>query len=273
MEAYKDAILGLRRLLSRRRIVQHGGASPIVFWYGGLRSLAGVVAVGVLITFMQYAQRFFRPIQDLSEKFNILQSAMAASERIFKLLDEPSACARPRSSAASSRAARRNRISQRVVRLPRRRKPEGRRLGPARRFLPRRAGADPRHRRPHRRRQDHAHPAAAALLRNPARPDSARRRGHPRVRRAPDLRRQFGIVLQDPFLFTGTLGIERPPGRRRHQPRRASSPRCAKWGSAPSSIPCRKASKHTSASAARLFPSASANLSASRARWRTIRAS
>ena len=38
---------------------------------------------------MQYAQRFFRPIQDLSEKFNILQSAMAACERIFKLLDEP----------------------------------------------------------------------------------------------------------------------------------------------------------------------------------------
>ena len=61
----------------------------VVFWYGGLQSLAGFVKVGVLITFMQYGQRFFRPIQDLSEKFNILQSAMAASERIFKLLDEP----------------------------------------------------------------------------------------------------------------------------------------------------------------------------------------
>jgi ATP-binding cassette subfamily B protein len=61
----------------------------VVFWYGGLQTLAGTVSVGVLIAFMQYAQRFFQPIQDLSEKFNILQSAMAASERIFKLLDEP----------------------------------------------------------------------------------------------------------------------------------------------------------------------------------------
>ena len=43
--------------------------------------------IGVLVAFMQYAQRFFRPIQDLSEKYNILQSAMAAGERVFKLLD------------------------------------------------------------------------------------------------------------------------------------------------------------------------------------------
>ncbi len=46
-----------------------------------------VVTIGVLIGFIQYAQRFFRPIQDLSEKYNILQAAMAASERVFKLLD------------------------------------------------------------------------------------------------------------------------------------------------------------------------------------------
>ena len=48
----------------------------------------GTVTVGVLIAFVQYAQRFFRPIQDLSEKYNILQAAMAASERVFKLLDD-----------------------------------------------------------------------------------------------------------------------------------------------------------------------------------------
>jgi ATP-binding cassette, subfamily B, multidrug efflux pump len=47
----------------------------------------GTVSIGVLIGFIQYAQRFFRPIQDLSEKYNILQAAMAASERVFKLLD------------------------------------------------------------------------------------------------------------------------------------------------------------------------------------------
>src|ERR1700726_4924714 len=46
-----------------------------------------VMTIGVLVAFMQYAQRFFRPIQDLSEKYNILQSAMAAGERVFKLLD------------------------------------------------------------------------------------------------------------------------------------------------------------------------------------------
>ena len=50
-------------------------------------SLFGTVSIGILIAFIQYAQRFFRPIQDLSDKYNILQAAMAASERVFKLLD------------------------------------------------------------------------------------------------------------------------------------------------------------------------------------------
>src|SRR3954471_21145183 len=55
----------------------------------GLRPVAAVASLGVLIAFTQYAMRFFRPIMDFSEKYNILQSAMAASERIFKLLDAP----------------------------------------------------------------------------------------------------------------------------------------------------------------------------------------
>ncbi|HEY7352132.1 MAG TPA: ABC transporter ATP-binding protein, partial [Terriglobales bacterium] len=54
-----------------------------------------VTTLGVLVAFMQYAQRFFRPIQDLSEKYNILQSAMAASERVFKLLDTPAEITEP----------------------------------------------------------------------------------------------------------------------------------------------------------------------------------
>src|SRR3974390_589602 len=62
-------------------------AIAFVVWFGGGRVLRGAVTLGVLVAFMQYAQRFFRPIQDLSEKYNILQSAMASSERIFKLLD------------------------------------------------------------------------------------------------------------------------------------------------------------------------------------------
>src|ERR1700682_2859685 len=57
--------------------------------------MSGIVTIGVLSAFIQYSQRFFRPIQDLSEKFNILQAAMAACERIFKLLDTPSEIVSP----------------------------------------------------------------------------------------------------------------------------------------------------------------------------------
>jgi ATP-binding cassette subfamily B multidrug efflux pump len=64
-------------------------AAALIIWYGGLSVLAGTLTLGSLVAFLQYSQRFFRPISDLSEKFNILQSAMASSERIFKVLDEP----------------------------------------------------------------------------------------------------------------------------------------------------------------------------------------
>jgi len=64
-------------------------AAALIIWYGGMGVLAGTLTLGSLVAFLQYAQRFFRPISDLSEKFNILQSAMASSERIFKVLDEP----------------------------------------------------------------------------------------------------------------------------------------------------------------------------------------
>src|SRR5260370_7927274 len=64
-------------------------AIALIYWSGGNRVLAGALSLGVLTEFTMFATRFFRPIQDLSEKFNILQSAMPASERIFKLLDDP----------------------------------------------------------------------------------------------------------------------------------------------------------------------------------------
>ncbi len=64
-------------------------AIAMVIYFGGFGVLRGAVTIGVLTAFMQYAQRFFRPIQDLSDKYNILQSAMASSERVFKLLDTP----------------------------------------------------------------------------------------------------------------------------------------------------------------------------------------
>ena len=62
-------------------------ALALIIWRGGATLLEGAVTVGVLAAFIQYARRFFRPIQDLSEKYNLLQSAMASSERIFKLID------------------------------------------------------------------------------------------------------------------------------------------------------------------------------------------
>ena len=64
-------------------------ASALIIWYGGGSVLSGTLTLGALAAFLQYSQRFFRPISDMSEKFNVLQSAMASSERIFKLLDEP----------------------------------------------------------------------------------------------------------------------------------------------------------------------------------------
>jgi ATP-binding cassette subfamily B protein len=68
-------------------------AASLIIWYGGLRVIAGTLTLGALVAFVQYSSRFFRPISDMSEKFNVLQSAMASSERIFTLLDEPVAIA------------------------------------------------------------------------------------------------------------------------------------------------------------------------------------
>ncbi len=62
-------------------------AVGLIIWYGGGQVLQGAFTVGVIISFVQYTEMFFRPIRDLSEKYNILQTAMASSERIFSLLD------------------------------------------------------------------------------------------------------------------------------------------------------------------------------------------
>lgn len=68
-------------------------SSGLILWYGGGEVIQGAVSLGVLITFIQYSEMFFRPIRDLSEKYNVLQTAMASSERIFALLDEKPAIA------------------------------------------------------------------------------------------------------------------------------------------------------------------------------------
>jgi ATP-binding cassette subfamily B multidrug efflux pump len=78
-------------------------ASALTIWYGGGRVLQGSLTLGSLVAFLLYSQRFFRPISDMSEKFNILQAAMASSERIFKLLDEPVSIESPPRTAERSR--------------------------------------------------------------------------------------------------------------------------------------------------------------------------
>ena len=88
LKAYKDSILAYGLFYPA---VEYFGviAVAIVLWFGGGLAMDGVVSLGVVLAFIQYSQRFYRPIQDLSDKYNILQSAMASSERIFKLLDTP----------------------------------------------------------------------------------------------------------------------------------------------------------------------------------------
>ena len=117
MEAFKDAIMAHAVYYPVVEILS-SIAIACVIWFGGNDIIRGltvssvslevsrqhplsfhlvrtVVSIGVLTAFIQYAQRFFRPIQDFSEKYNILQSAMAASERVFKLLDTPAEITSP----------------------------------------------------------------------------------------------------------------------------------------------------------------------------------
>ncbi|MCY4508381.1 MAG: ABC transporter ATP-binding protein [Acidobacteria bacterium] len=75
-------------------------AVAAIIWFGGAWTLQGSLELGSLVAFVLYSQRFFRPISDLSEKFNILQAAMASSERIFALLDTPVAVTDPGAPAA-----------------------------------------------------------------------------------------------------------------------------------------------------------------------------
>ena len=111
MEAFKDAIMAYAvyypvvEILSQiavativwfggREVIQHVPIASIAFEFSRqhipvVRIIYDTATIGVLFAFTQYALRFFRPIQDLSDKYNILQSAMASSERIFKLLDTP----------------------------------------------------------------------------------------------------------------------------------------------------------------------------------------
>lgn len=110
MVAFKDTIFAYALYYPAVEILS-SIAIALIIWRGGFGVIDGVVTIGVLAAFTQYSQRFFRPIMDLSEKFNILQAAMAACERIFKLLDTPAEIVSPaatKSGDASNRIEFRN---------------------------------------------------------------------------------------------------------------------------------------------------------------------
>jgi ATP-binding cassette, subfamily B, multidrug efflux pump len=203
MEAYKDAIDAFSYFYPGVEFLSMGGIA-LVYWVGGIGTIAGTLGIGVLVSFIQYAQRFFRPIQDLSEKFNILQAAMAASERIFQLLDEPVAIVSSLETGALPRV--RGEIEFRNV------------------WFSYRGGASPQE-------EDwvlrdvsfHAQPGQTLAIVGHTGAGKTTiiqlllrfydiQRGQIlidgidiREMNLQDLRRLFGIVLQDPFLFTGTL--------------------------------------------------------------------
>jgi ATP-binding cassette, subfamily B, multidrug efflux pump len=103
--AFKDAILAYALYYPAVELLS-SIAIALVIWVGGRGVLRGTVTIGILVAFIQYSQRFWRPIQDLSDKYNILQAAMAASERVFKLLDTPAEVTAPAEPLPSPRAGR-----------------------------------------------------------------------------------------------------------------------------------------------------------------------
>ena len=239
MEAFKDAILAYSlyypvvEVLSSiavasivwyggNQILSHVSAASIVIGSKGMHVVESPMTLGVLVAFMQYAQRFFRPIQDLSEKYNILQSAMAASERVFKLLDTKAEVV----SAASTRKARgAGRIDFDHVWFAYRTVPAEEKGSEAARV----AGADLSSQKPGEPDwvlQDVSfsiepgetvavvgHTGAgkttliSLLIRLYDVQQGAIRIDGVDIKEMDldDLRRRFGIVLQDPFLFTGTV--------------------------------------------------------------------
>ena len=104
MEAFKNAITAYGWFYPVVEFLGMTAMAGILAW-GGYRVQHRMLSLGVVVAFLQYGMRFFRPIQDLSEKYNILQSAMASSERIFKLLDTQPAIVPPASPAHIERAA------------------------------------------------------------------------------------------------------------------------------------------------------------------------
>lgn len=105
MDAYKDTISAYGWFYPAVEFLSMLALAAILV-YGGFAVERGGLTLGVVVAFLQYGLRFFRPIQDLSEKYNILQAAMASSERIFKLLDTDASIVPPAEPLPAPAAAR-----------------------------------------------------------------------------------------------------------------------------------------------------------------------
>jgi ATP-binding cassette subfamily B protein len=197
MDAYKDTITSYGWFYP---IVEFLGmlALACIIAYGGWRVEHHAMTLGVIVAFLQYGMRFFRPIQDLSEKYNILQAAMASSERVFKLLDTPPEIlppAAPRAVPATSAGIEFDRVSfaykddDWVLRDVSFRIAPGETVA-----IVGHTGAGKT-------------TMISLLLRFYDVRHGAIRIGGVDIRDVDplELRRQFGVVLQDPYLFSGSI--------------------------------------------------------------------
>ena len=198
MDAYKDAITAYGWFYPVVEFISMLSLAAILT-YGGLRIEGGKLSMGIVVAFLQYGLRFFRPIQDLSEKYNILQGAMASSERIFKLLDTPATIlppSQPQPTPTAIAAIEFDHVwfayhdEDWVLRDVSFTIAPGETIA-----VVGHTGAGKT-------------TLTALLLRFYDVQKGAIRVGGIDIKELDplDLRRQFGVVLQDPFLFTGTIG-------------------------------------------------------------------
>ena len=211
-------------------------AIALILVYGGGQVLVGSVTLGALVAFVQYSERFWRPISDLSEKFNILQAAMASSERIFVLLDTRAEVVAPAQPTRPGADPGPGRVRGRLVLV---RRPRQRRLRPARDLLRRgpRPQRGPRGR--HGGGQDLDHQPPEPLLRRAEGAHHPRRRRRPRPRpacpsRVPRPRPAGRPPLQRDHRLQHPAGVGHPR-------RPGAAPPPARWAPIASSRPCPRA--------------------------------
>ena len=197
MEAFKDTITAYGWFYPIIEFLSMLAIASVIA-YGGRSVEMGALKIGTIVAFLQYGLRFFRPIQDLSEKYNILQSAMASSERVFKLLDTPAEIlppAEPRSVSAAAAGIEFDHVwfaykgEDWVLRDVSFRIAPGETIA-----IVGHTGAGKT-------------TTISLMLRFYDVQRGAIRIGGVDIREVDplELRRQFGVVLQDPYLFTGTI--------------------------------------------------------------------